>query len=231
MTKILQTKNITKTFTMRGIETPVLRGVNLEVEQGEFLILMGRSGAGKSTLLYQLSMLDRPTGGDIILLGHNVNEYNDAERTEFRLNNFGYVFQDYALIPELTAIENVMIPLLMQGMNEVQAREQAMQTLTRLGLHDKADNIPPKLSGGQQQRVSIARAATTSPKILFADEPTANLDSVSAAAVMELIADINKHGTTVIMVTHEESVAELSNRIVYLDDGLIVSERILRSNA
>lgn len=229
MTTTLQAHNITKEFETRGIVTPVLRGVSLTVEKGEFLVMMGRSGAGKSTLLYQLSLLDRPTSGEIVINGVSTAGLNDAERTEFRLDNFGFVFQDYALIPELTAVENVMMPLMMRGMNQSDAMDHAMQTLSRLGLADRAHNVPAKLSGGQQQRVSIARAATTNPVIMFADEPTANLDSVSAAAVLELIADISKNGTTVVMVTHEESVAEHSHRIIYLDDGVIVNERRLRS--
>jgi putative ABC transport system ATP-binding protein len=229
MNQLLQAQNIVKTFNNKGIETQVLKGVSLSVREGEFVVLMGRSGAGKSTLLYQLSLLDRPTDGEITINGVDTSNLSDQERTEFRLSTFGFVFQDYALIPELTAIENVMIPLMMKGMSFDQARGRAMETLQSLGLEDRAHNVPSKLSGGQQQRVSIARAATTEPTILFADEPTANLDSVSAGAVLELIADINARGTAVIMVTHEESVAAHSHRIIYLDDGVIVDEKILRS--
>jgi putative ABC transport system ATP-binding protein len=218
--------NITKTFTQGQLVTPVLKGINLEIKDGEFLVIMGRSGSGKSTLLYILSLLDELTSGELVVAGTNTHELNEQERTEFRLMNLGYIFQDYALVPELTSTENIMVPLLMQGMTMEDAKKQAEKSLDKLGLLDRGSFTPNRLSGGQQQRVSIARAVAHNPKIVFADEPTANLDSVSADSVIELFNDINKEGTTIVMVTHEEKAARYADRIVYLDDGVIVDEKV-----
>ena len=201
-----------------------MRGIDLEVKSGEFLGIMGKSGAGKSTLMYQISMLDHPTSGEIILNGINTETLSMEERTQMRLFELGYVFQDYALIPELTASENVMIPLLMQDNSFTEARKIAEGVLERVGLLHRKDNKPSQLSGGEQQRVSIARAIAHNPKILFADEPTANLDSVSGKSVIELFEELHKKGQTIVMVTHEPEYAKYCNRVVYLEDGKIVRE-------
>lgn len=221
---MIQVKNLFKTYRTKDIETPVLKDIDLEVKEGEFLAIMGKSGAGKSTLMYQIGLLDHPTSGQIILNNVNTEEMSTEERTHMRLSELGYVFQDYALIPELTAVENVMIPLLMKGLSKIEARKISVDMLSRIGLSNRIDNKPSQLSGGEQQRVSIARATAHNPKILFADEPTANLDTASGYSIMELFKDLHKDGQTIVMVTHEEEYTKYSDRIIYLEDGKIVRE-------
>lgn len=221
---MIKIKNLQKKYTTKDIETLVLRGIDLEVAQGEFLGIMGKSGAGKSTLMYQMGLLDHPSGGEIILNNINTENLSTEERTKMRLSELGYVFQDYALIPELTANENVMIPLLMQGKSFDEARDISQNTLSRVGLAHRVNNKPSQLSGGEQQRVAVARAMAHAPKILFADEPTANLDTASGQSVIELFEELHKKGQTIVMVTHEEEYAKYCNRVVYLEDGKIVRE-------
>lgn len=221
---MIKVKDLQKTFFTKHTETKVLKGIDLVVEQGEFLGIMGKSGAGKSTLMYQISLLDHPTGGEIVLNEINTETLSTEERTEMRLSTLGYVFQDYALIPELSAIENVMIPLLMQGKSMEDAKKIGINILDRVGLSHRVENKPSQLSGGEQQRVSIARAMGHDPKILFADEPTANLDSVSGKSIIELFRELHEKGQTIVMVTHEEEYAKYCDRIVYLEDGKIVKE-------
>ena len=223
MTTILETKNLIKTFKTGDVETRVLKGISLSVHRGEFLAITGRSGAGKSTLLYQMSLLDEPTSGDVVVAGRSTTEMGDAEEGIFRLQTFGYVFQDYALLPELTALENVVLPLLMQGLSKSVANIKAGEALTRVGLGERLHNIPSRLSGGEQQRVSIARAIAHEPKILFADEPTANLDNESSDVIMDIFKELYAGGQTIIMVTHEERCAKLAEKIVKIDDGKIIS--------
>ncbi len=213
-----------KSFKDGSRETRVLKGIDLTVRDGEFVAIIGRSGAGKSTLLYQMSLLDEPTGGDVVVDGHSTNEMSTDEETRFRLLKFGYVFQDYALLPELTALENVVLPLIMQGMPIAAAEEKATTALRRVGLDGRLDNLPSQLSGGEQQRVSISRAIAHAPQVLFADEPTANLDKESSAVVMQLFAELHEAGQTIIMVTHEDEFARFAERIVGIDDGMIVSD-------
>ncbi len=220
---IIDAKNITKSFTDGDTTTQVLKGIDLLVKKGEFVAIMGRSGAGKSTLLYQLSLLDTPTSGSIVLDGRVIDTFSNSEKTKFRLEELGYVFQDYSLLPELTALENIMVPLLMQGINQRVARKRAEDALISVNLGHRKDNLPAELSGGEQQRVSIARAVTHKPKIVFADEPTANLDSFSSRLVMDIFRKLNKEdGLTIVMVTHEEEYGKMADRIIKLSDGLIV---------
>lgn len=226
MTNIITIKNLTKSFQTKDVETKVLRGIDLEVKEGEFLGIMGKSGAGKSTLMYQIGLLDHPTGGEIVIAGVNTEALATEERTQMRLSDLGYVFQDYALIPELTALENVMIPLLMKGLSHEEAQNISKEILERMELLHRTANKPSQLSGGEQQRVSIARAMAHKPKILFADEPTANLDTASGHSVIQLFQDLHKAGQTIIMVTHEEEYSKYCDRIVYLEDGKIVREVI-----
>jgi putative ABC transport system ATP-binding protein len=221
---MIKIKNLTKTYKTKDIDTPVLRGITLDVAEGEFLGIMGKSGAGKSTFMYQIGLLDHPTSGEIILNGINTETMSTEERTQMRLSDLGYVFQDYALIPEMSAVENVMIPLLMKGLSKEEARRASENMLKRIGLELRTNNKPSQLSGGEQQRVSIARAMAHEPKILFADEPTANLDTVSGHSVIELFKELHEEGQTIVMVTHEEEYAKHCDRVVYLEDGQIVRE-------
>lgn len=222
---MIKVKNLYKTYKNKDIETPVLRDVNLFVAEGEFIGIMGKSGAGKSTLMYQIGLLDHPTSGEIILNNINTEQLSTEERTQMRLLDLGYVFQDYALIPELSALENVMIPLLMKGLSREEARACSADMLSKIGLSERKDNKPSQLSGGEQQRVSIARATAHSPKILFADEPTANLDTASGHSIIKLFKDLHAKGQTIVMVTHEDEYAKYCDRIIYLEDGKIVSEK------
>lgn len=223
---MIETKNLVKTFMNGDVETRVLKGVNFRVDDGEFVAIMGRSGAGKSTFLYQMSLLDEPTSGDVIVDGHSTKEMSDAEEVIFRLRNFGYVFQDYALLPELTALENVALPLLMQNLDKPAAYTQATTALTKVGLEKRLHNVPSQLSGGEQQRVSIARAVAHHPKVLFADEPTANLDNDSSSVIMDIFQELHRGKQTIIMVTHEDQYARLADKIVKFDDGTIVSTEV-----
>ncbi len=224
MTPLIEVKKIKKSFKDGEKETHVLKGIDFTAEEGEWVSIMGRSGAGKSTLMYQISLLDEPTSGEISIFGRDARAMDAEEKTSFRLNELGYVFQDYALLPDLTALENVAVPLLMQGKGREAAYNESTASLKRVGLGHRLDNLPSQLSGGEQQRVSVARALAHKPRILFADEPTANLDNESSKTVMELFKAIHEEGQTIIMVTHEEEYSKLSTRVVHLDDGLIVSD-------
>lgn len=219
---IIIAHNIHRTFGEGELITHVLKGIDLTVYEGEFIAIMGKSGAGKSTLLYQLSVLDTPSDGTLTITDTDIAPLNEAQRTAFRLNTLGYVFQNYALVPDLTAEENVMLPLLMREQSWNEAKVIARTALDGVGLEGKYTNLPAELSGGQQQRVSIARAIAGTPKILFADEPTANLDSISGTQVVDLIARVNRESNqTVVMVTHEREYALGCDRIVHMEDGVI----------
>lgn len=218
---IIKAKNLIKSFKSGDSELVVLKGLDFEVRRGEFVSITGRSGSGKSTLMYQLGLLDRPTSGEIEIEGVKVSGLSDEERTRFRLNELGYVFQDYALLPELTALENVLVPLLMQGLSKFAARDKALYALGKIGLSARLNNLPSQLSGGEQQRVSIARAIAHEPKIIFADEPTANLDAETAQVVLQTFLELNKEGQTIVMVTHEPEYAALTHRTVVLAEGII----------
>jgi putative ABC transport system ATP-binding protein len=224
MKTAISLQGITREFGKGELFVRVLKGVDLEVKQGEFIGLMGKSGAGKSTLLYQMSMLDVPTAGKVELIGVNTVSLSNEERVDFRLEHLGYIFQDYALVPELSAEENVMLPLTMMGYDDETARKMARDTLIHLGLEGKLDNRPNQLSGGQQQRVSIARAVAKNPEILFADEPTANLDSVSSADVIEAMKQLHDDGQTIVMVTHEHEYTKYCTRVLWMEDGVITKE-------
>ena len=217
-------KDIVKSFKSGEGALVVLKGISFEVKSGDFISITGRSGSGKSTLMYQLGLLDRPNSGSIIIDGVDTETLGSEERTKMRLEELGYVFQDYALIPELTALENVLVPLLMQGLDRKNATKKAEISLDRIGLGDRLDHLPAKLSGGEQQRVSVARAIAHEPKIIFADEPTANLDSDTAKKVLDNFISLNREGQTIIMVTHEPEYARLTDRVITLSDGLITND-------
>ena len=223
---MITVKNLTKVYKTGGTELTVLKRLNFTVEKGEFVAIVGKSGSGKSTLLYQLSLLDVPTEGEITVDGVATNSFSEDERVIYRLNTLGYVFQEYALIPSLNAIENVMTPLLMRGLTVRDAEIQSRKVLEKVGLSDKVDNLPNQLSGGQQQRVSIARAIGHTPKILYADEPTANLDTSTSDQVLDIFKELHKNGQTIIMVTHELEYARLADRVITLTDGSIVSDKV-----
>lgn len=220
---MIRTTNLRKSFHSGDVVTEVLKGIHFEAKTGEFISIMGRSGAGKSTFLYQISLLDRPTSGEIVIDGRDTHTMTEEQKMNFRLNYFGYVFQDYALLPELTALENVALPLMMQGRSKADAARKAAVALERVGLAHRLNNLPSQMSGGEQQRVSIARAIGHEPKVLFADEPTANLDNHSSRIIMDIFSELHKKGQTIIMVTHEPEYAEMAERLVHLDDGKIVS--------
>lgn len=219
---IIEGKNIHRKFGKDDLITHVLKGIDISIAESEFVAIMGKSGAGKSTLMYQLSALDVPTEGEIMVDGTNVVPLTEKERTAFRLNTLGYVFQDYALVPDLSARENVMMPLLMKGVDWNDARRKSDASLDEVGLEGKYLNLPGELSGGEQQRVAVARALAGQPKIIFADEPTANLDSVSGRQIIELLTLLHtKNKQTIVMVTHEDEYAQPCDRIIYMEDGVI----------
>lgn len=223
---MIQVTNLTKSYKSGESVLTVLKNLSLSVPKGQFLAITGRSGSGKSTLLYQLGLLDHPNTGDITIDGVDVSSLDKDARTTFRLNKLGYVFQDYALIPELSALENVLIPLLMQGGDRAIAEQDARKAMDRIGLSDKMNNLPSQLSGGQQQRVSIARAIAHNPQIIFADEPTANLDTETSDSVLKAFLDLHRQGQTIVMVTHEPEYAKMTDRIVVLSDGKIVEDSL-----
>lgn len=206
-----------------GLQTTrVLKEIDFSVAAGELVAITGRSGSGKSTLLYQLGLLDHPTSGSVIIDGVETTSLSHVERAHFRLNKLGYVFQNYALLPSLTALENVITPLLMQGLSKAEAVSQARKALEHVGLGERLDYRPNQLSGGQQQRVSIARAIGHQPTIIFADEPTANLDSETSELVMQAFKEIHAAGQTIVLVTHEPEYAQQANRVLVLSDGEFV---------
>lgn len=219
---MIKVENLVRTYSGE-VPTLALKGVSFEIETGEFVALMGRSGSGKSTLLHQLGLLDMPTSGGIVVNGSNVLTLSDSERTKFRLQYLGYVFQEYALIAEFTALENVYFPAMAFGDNN--AKERAEHLLDLVGLRERINHYPSEMSGGEQQRVAIARSLINNPKVLFADEPTANLDTVSAEVVFKLFQKLNKElKQTILVVTHEPEDKKYVDRVIWLKDGLIEKE-------
>lgn len=219
---MIKAEKLVKSYHNGEADFKVLKGLDLEVKAGEFVTITGRSGSGKSTLLYQLGLLDHPTSGSVFLDGVNTAELDRVERIQFRLNKLGYIFQDYAILPDLSAVENVMLPLLMQGLDQFQAHAKAAVALDRVQMGHRLNNLPSQMSGGEQQRVSIARALAHAPKIMFADEPTANLDSETSEVIMQTFVQLNKDGQTIVMVTHEPEYAEIGHRTITLSDGVII---------
>jgi len=221
---IIKATNIHRTFGEGSLQAHILKGIDVTVRSGEFVAIMGKSGAGKSTLMYQLSVLDEPSQGDIEINNVCISTLTESERTAFRLTTLGYVFQNYALVPDLSAEENVMLPLLMNGYTWDKAKDRAHHSLDNVGLEGKYTNLPAELSGGEQQRVAVARALSGKPKIIFADEPTANLDSVSGTQVIDLLVRLHKdNGQTIVMVTHEREYAMDCDRIIHMEDGQVTN--------
>ena len=216
--------SLTKVFRTESVETTALNGINLEINEGEFLAIMGPSGCGKSTLLNLLGLLDNPTDGELWFLGQEVSQYTENSRTDLRNGNIGFVFQSFNLIDELTVFENVELPLLYTGVSVKERVERVNAALDRMQIAHRSEHFPQQLSGGQQQRVAIARAIVTNPHIVLADEPTVNLDSVNGNDVMNLLTELNRKGTTVVMVTHSEENARMAGRLVRMIDGNILTE-------
>ncbi|RPJ52715.1 MAG: ABC transporter ATP-binding protein [Methanobacteriota archaeon] len=222
---MIKTENLRKIYQMGTVEVKALDGVDLEIAKGEFVGIMGPSGSGKTTLLHMLGILDHPTEGMIHIDGTDIGRLTDYEKTMFRLYKLGYVFQDYALVPELTVMENVSLPAMLRiDRTEKEYREASVDILQRIGLCDRRGHLPNELSGGQQQRVAIARAIVNRPDILFADEPCANLDTENSRMVLELFKSINEEmGQTIVMVSHEEWHKDFFDRIIRMRDGKIVN--------
>lgn len=216
--------SLTKVFRSESVETTALNGINLEINEGEFLAIMGPSGCGKSTLLNLLGLLDNPTDGELWFLGQEVSQYTENSRTDLRNGNIGFVFQSFNLIDELTVFENVELPLLYAGVSVKERVERVNAALDRMQIAHRSEHFPQQLSGGQQQRVAIARAIVTNPHIVLADEPTGNLDSVNGNDVMNLLTELNRKGTTVVMVTHSEENARMAGRLIRMIDGNILTE-------
>ena len=220
---VIKTEGITRIYDSGGVDFKALNNVSIEIMAGEFLMITGRNGSGKSTLLHQMALLDVPNGGEVYIDGEKTTHLSEKKRMEFRLKKLGYIFQEYALIAELTALENVMLPEMMTNSNKV-AKQKAIQMLTRIGLDKKINRLPSQLSGGEQQKVAIARALINHPQIIFADEPTANLDTIASKEVLDIFKSLNeKEGITIVMITHEQEELVYANRIIKLSDGALVS--------
>lgn len=223
---MIRTKELTKIFTTEEIETTALNKVNFEVKKGEFVSIMGPSGCGKSTLLNLLGLLDNPSGGEFYFLDQEVSKYSEWQRSNLRKHNIGFVFQSFNLIDELTVFENVELPLLYQKVSTKERKDRVDKALDHMQMMHRRNHFPQQLSGGQQQRVAVARAIVGDPKIILADEPTGNLDSRHGEEVMNIMAELNEKGTTIVMVTHSPAYAEYGHRVVHLFDGQIVTENL-----
>ncbi len=222
MEKIIELSNLNKTYQNEDVLVDVIKNVNLDIYEGEFVSIMGPSGSGKSTLLYLIGGLEKPTSGNINIAHKSLQKLNDAQESALRLNTLGFVFQFYNLVPHLSVEDNILLPVLLNGGKKKDYKDRLKHLLEVVGLTDKRKSYPTKLSGGQQQRVAIARALINNPNILLADEPIGNLDSKTGTEIMELFRKINQQeGTTIIQVTHSKESAEYGNRILYVKDGEI----------
>ncbi|HSP12265.1 MAG TPA: ABC transporter ATP-binding protein [Salegentibacter sp.] len=224
MSKVIEIRNITRDFPLGSEIVKVLKGIDLDIDRGEYVALMGPSGSGKSTLMNLLGCLDTPTSGTYILNGEDVSKMSDDELAEIRNKEIGFVFQTFNLLPRTTALDNVALPMVYAGYSKAERTKRAEEVLTNVGLADRMDHKPNQLSGGQRQRVAVGRALVNNPSIILADEPTGNLDSVTSVEIMKLLDKIHADGNTVIVVTHEEEIARHAHRIVRLKDGMIESD-------
>ncbi|GHC60077.1 ABC transporter ATP-binding protein [Ulvibacter litoralis] len=224
MSLVIDIKDIRRDFVLGNEIVKVLKGIDLKIERGEYVALMGPSGSGKSTLMNLLGCLDTPTSGTYLLNGKDVSNMTDDDLAEIRNKEIGFVFQTFNLLPRTTALENVALPMVYAGVSKKDRNKRAEEVLTDVGLADRMDHKPNQLSGGQRQRVAVGRALVNKPSIILADEPTGNLDSKTSLEIMALFSEIHKQGNTVIIVTHEEEVAEQAHRVIRLRDGIIESD-------
>ena len=222
MTNMIRMEGITQTFHLEGIDLPVLKQIDLSIDEGEYVAIMGTSGSGKSTLMNIIGCLDRPTSGLYILDGRDLTTLDDDELADIRNQYIGFVFQQFNLLPRLTALENVMLPMIYADVPRSQRLTAATESLTKVGLSDRLTSRPSQLSGGQQQRVAIARALVNHPALVLADEPTGALDSKTSQEIMALLTELNQQGTTIVVVTHDASVAAQTKRTIEMVDGVIV---------
>jgi putative ABC transport system ATP-binding protein len=223
---MIQTTNLTKVFRTEEIETSALDNVSLHIQRGEFVAIMGPSGCGKSTLLNIVGLLDNPTGGQYFFDGKEVGQLKERNRTQLRKGNIGFVFQSFNLIDELNVYENVELPLIYLKLKARERKEMVEKVLERMKISHRRKHFPQQLSGGQQQRVAIARAVVANPKLILADEPTGNLDSKNGLEVMNLLTELNREGTTIVMVTHSLHDSEFAHRVINLFDGQVITEEV-----
>lgn len=226
MQSVISFRDLKKTYDMGATQVHALRGVSLDISPNEYVALMGPSGSGKSTLMNLLGCLDSPTSGDYLLDGVNVSSMTDNELAEVRNRKIGFVFQTFNLLPRLSALNNVALPLVYAGLNKQQRTDRAREVLDSVGLGDRVDHRPNELSGGQRQRVAIARALVNRPSIILADEPTGNLDTKTSIEIMAILENIHRQGNTIVLVTHEPDIAEHAHRIVRLRDGVVESDQL-----
>lgn len=229
MNNVIQLQDISKNYLLGKLVIPALKKVNLEIKRNEYVALMGPSGSGKSTMMNILGCLDTPSSGTYLLNGKNVSNLSEEELAEIRNIEIGFVFQTFNLLPRLNAFENVELPMIYKGVSKSDRKKRALEVLNMVGLSDRIDHKPNELSGGQRQRVAIARALVNNPSIILADEPTGNLDSKTSVEIMEIMNNIHKSGNTVILVTHEEDIAEFAERVIRLKDGVIASDKFTKS--
>jgi putative ABC transport system ATP-binding protein len=227
MSRIVKVEDLKKTYVLGKVSVPALQGVSFEINKEEFVSVTGHSGCGKSTLLHLIGCLDHPTTGSVYLDDTNVSKLDDNQLAEIRNKKIGFVFQTFNLLPRMTAMENVELPLIYGNVSARQMRDKSMEMLTKVGLGHRANHHPPELSGGERQRVAIARALVINPSIILADEPTGNLDSKSSEEIMVIFQKLNSEGATIIMVTHEHDIAQCTKRNVHLTDGKIDTDKLV----
>jgi putative ABC transport system ATP-binding protein len=225
MKPVVELKQVSKIYKMDEVEVKALDGIDMKVEKGDFVAIIGPSGSGKSTLLHMIGLLDRPTDGKVFLDGIDISKLNDNELARLRGNKIGFVFQFFNLYPILTALENIELPMIISEKNKMERRKRALELLKIVGLEKRAEHLPSQLSGGERQRVAIARALANNPSLILADEPTGNLDSKAGKEIIELLDKLQeKEGKTIIMVTHDVNIAKYAERLIYLKDGKIIKE-------